>query len=97
MPFSKNAMLRYRVIDYCLRIPGRLWSLEQLQDECNRALRDYTGVEVSLRTIQADIQFMRSAPPGFCAPIVVRHNKYYEYADPGYSIFGKWAVPLREE
>ncbi len=38
------------------------------------------------RTIQMDIQFMRSEKLGYNAPIVVRDHKYYEYEDPDYSI-----------
>lgn len=89
MPLCKNAMLRYRVIDRCLRVPGRLWSLEELHDRCNDALKAYSGNGISKRTIQGDLQFMRSSSPGFEAPIVVRERKYYTYDDMNYSIFGK--------
>jgi hypothetical protein len=41
---------------------------------------------VSKRTVQADIQIMRSDKLGFNAPIEVYDNKYYRYEDPGYSI-----------
>lgn len=87
MPLNKNAMLRYRVLDRCLRVPGRLWSLEELQHRCNEAMRDYTGMGISKRTVQGDLQFMRSSEPGFEAPIVVRERKYYTYGELGYSIF----------
>lgn len=41
---------------------------------------------VSKRTVQADIQFMRSNKLGYNAPIVVTDRKYYSYSDPDYSI-----------
>lgn len=87
MPLNKNALLRYRVLDRCLRVPGRLWSLEELQACCNEAMRACTGMGISRRTVQGDLQFMRSSAPGFDAPIVVRERKYYTYGELGYSIF----------
>lgn len=87
MPLCKNAMLRYRVIDRCLRVQGRLWTLEELHERCNDALKEYSGCGISQRTIQNDLQFMRSGSPGFDAPIVVRERKYYTYAEVGFSIF----------
>lgn len=87
MPLSKNAMLRYRVIDRCLSVQGRLWSLEELLGKCNEAMKDYAGCGISKRTVQGDLQFMRSSEPGFGAPIVVRERKYYTYGELGYSIF----------
>ena len=41
---------------------------------------------VSVRTVQGDIQIMRSNKLGYNAPIEVYDNKYYRYADPEYSI-----------
>jgi predicted DNA-binding transcriptional regulator YafY len=41
---------------------------------------------VSKRTIQADIQFMRSDKLGYNAPIVVKDRRFYIYSDSSYSI-----------
>jgi hypothetical protein len=41
---------------------------------------------VSKRTIQADIQLMRSNKLGYNAPIVIKDRKFYTYSDPDYSI-----------
>ena len=41
---------------------------------------------VCARTIQMDIQIMRSDKLGYNAPIEVYDRIYYRYADPGYSI-----------
>lgn len=88
MPVNKNALLRYRTIDRCLQNRYRKWTLEDLIEACSDALYDYTGKSdnVSKRTIQLDIQKMRSEELGYCAPIIVKENKYYEYEDPDYSI-----------
>lgn len=41
---------------------------------------------VSVRTVQADIQIMRSDKLGYNAPIEVYDGKYYRYAEDDYSI-----------
>ena len=96
MPVSKNALIRYKTIDNCLRNHYRKWTLENLIDACSDALSEYEGRDenVSRRTVQADIQMMRSDKLGYNAPIVVRENKYYTYDDPHYSITD---VPLTEQ
>ena len=88
MPANKNALLRYKTIDNCLRNTGRLWTLQDLVEACSDALYEYTGKDeyLSTRTIQLDIQKMRSSELGYNAPIVVRNKKYYSYEDPEYSI-----------
>lgn len=89
MPANKNALIRYRVIDQCLRNRYRRWTIEDLVDACSEALYDMEGIRkgVSLRTVQADIQMMRSNKLGYNAPIEVYDQKYYRYADSNYSIY----------
>ena len=96
MPVSKNALIRYKTIDNCLRNRYRKWTLEDLIDACSDALSEFEGRDenVSRRTVQADIQMMRSDKLGYNAPIVVLQNKYYTYEDPDYSITN---VPLTEQ
>ena len=88
MPANKNALIRYKTIDNCLRNRYRRWTLEDLVDACCDALYDMEGISkgVSVRTVQGDIQMMRSDKLGYNAPIVVYDNKYYKYSDPRYSI-----------
>lgn len=88
MPASKNALIRYKTIDACLQRRNRLWTLEDLIDACSDALYEYEGNMngISKRTIQLDIQTMRSEKLGYNAPIVVTDHKYYSYSDPKYSI-----------
>ncbi|MEM6377662.1 MAG: WYL domain-containing protein [Bacteroidota bacterium] len=85
---NKNALLRYRTIDKCLQNRQRRWTLGDLIDACSEALYEYEGKEspVSKRTVQLDIQLMRSDKLGYTAPIVVYEKKYYTYDDPDYSI-----------
>ena len=88
MPVNKNALLRYKIIDRCLRNRYRRWTIENLGDEISEALNDMEGIRkgISLRTVQNDIQIMRSDKLGYNAPIEVYDQKYYKYADPNYSI-----------
>lgn len=88
MPASKNALIRYKTIDRCLRNRQRKWTLDDLIEACSDALYEYEGRDegVSRRTVQFDIQMMRSDKLGYNAPIKVVENKYYIYDDPNYSI-----------
>lgn len=96
MPVTKNALLRYKTIDNCLRNRYHKWTLDDLIEACSDALSELEGRDenVSRRTVQADIQTMRSDKLGYNAPIVVKENKYYTYEDPDYSITD---VPLTEQ
>ena len=88
MPANKNALIRYKTIDNCLRNRYRRWTIDDLVDACCDALYDMEGISkgVSLRTVQGDLQIMRSDKLGYYAPIEVYDNKYYRYSDPNYSI-----------
>ena len=96
MPANRNALIRYKTIDNCLRNKYRRWTLEDLIDACSDALYEYEGITkgISRRTIQMDIQMMRSEKLGYNAPIVVYDNKYYKYEDEEYSITN---TPLSEQ
>ena len=88
MPVNRNALLRYKTIDHCLCNRYRQWTLDDLIEACSDALYEYEGIRkgISRRTIQLDIQTMRSDRLGYNAPIIVVDNKYYTYEDPDYSI-----------
>lgn len=88
MPANKNALIRYKTIDNCLRNRYRRWTLDDLVDACSDALYDMEGIRkgVSVRTVQGDIQMMRSDKLGYNAPIEVYEHKYYRYSEADYSI-----------
>ena len=96
MPVTRNALIRYRTIDNCLKNRQRRWTLEDLIDACSESLYEYEGIDkgVSKRSIQMDIQFMRSDKLGYNAPIIVLEKKYYTYEDPDYSITN---IPLTDQ
>jgi predicted DNA-binding transcriptional regulator YafY len=95
MAQNKNALIRYKTIDKCLQNKYREWSLNDLIEACSDALFEYEGrdVNVSKRSIQLDIQLMRSDKLGYNAPIVVYNKKFYKYEDENYSITN---IPLTE-
>ena len=89
---SKNldAVIRYRVINKCLRNKFKQFpTKDELKDACEEAL----GCEVSERTIDKDIYEMRyNDSLGYFAPIKYdKRTKGYSYEDPNYSID---AIPI---
>ena len=96
MPANKNALIRYKTIDRCLRNKFRRWTIDDLTEACSDALYEMEGIMkvVSVRTVQGDLQIMRSDKLGYNAPIEVYDRIYYRYADPDYSISD---TPLTEE
>lgn len=89
---SSNALLRHRTIDACLRDTKNKYTLLDLINACTQALKAKYGskekarCKVSVRSLQLDLQIMRSKEKGYGAPIVVYDHKYYKYKDPNFSI-----------
>lgn len=92
MSSSSNALLRHRTIDACLRDTKNKYTLLDLINACAQAIRAKNGnkgnsrCKVSVRSLQLDLQIMRSKTKGYGAPIVVYDHKYYKYKDPNFSI-----------
>lgn len=85
MPLNKEAALRYKIIDDCLR--NRQKPFPTMMD-LQRAMEDKLGKEVSESTIQKDIKAMKEDDLlGFHAPIVFdRKYQGYNYTHADYSI-----------
>ena len=96
MPVNRNALIRYRTIDNCLQNRFRTWTLNDLIEACSDALYEFEGIDkgVSRRSVQADIEMMRSDKIGYEAPIIVVDKKFYTYADKNYSITN---IPLSHQ
>lgn len=92
MAQTRNAQLRYRVLDRCFRNHVSPKTFEELKDEINEVFRDLVDdhFEISDRTLREDIRIMRDSC-GFNAPIVARrvgNGQYrYYYSDQNFSIF----------
>lgn len=91
MPTTKNAMLRYQVLDECFKDPHHKYTIDALIDKVSDVLYDYDGSSVSLRQIREDIKYMRDRLT-FHAPIATYpydgKKQYYRYSRP-FSIFNK--------
>lgn len=55
MPVDKQVFLRYQVLNRCFRDPYGEYTIEDLVEKCNKALRKADLQDVSKRTIQNDI------------------------------------------
>lgn len=90
MPTTKNAQLRYQVLDRCFSDFSRKYEITDLMEKVNEALFDMYGTEVRLRQIRDDIKFMRDRAT-FDAPIVAipydGKKCYYRYKSRNFSIF----------
>ena len=79
---------RLLIIDRCLRDRSRQWSLDDLIEACSSTEKN------SRRSVQADLELMRSADRGYSAPIVVVDKKYYIYKDENYSLVNQMLSDL---
>lgn len=90
MPTTKNAQLRFRILDRCFSDFSKMYSIEDLQDAINGKMFDLYGTSVSIRSIRYDISYMRDRAT-YNAPIEAYNldgkKCYYRYSDPDFSIF----------
>ncbi|MES2628734.1 MAG: hypothetical protein V4616_07170, partial [Bacteroidota bacterium] len=94
MPAVKNARLRHRIIEECIRNPYRPFpSVDELREVCEEKLfGSRNGANISKSTIEKDIREMKEE---YDAPIVFsRVEKGYYYTDPDYSMD---AIPFTAE
>ena len=90
MSINKNAYLRYQVLDKCFSNKYRMFFIDDLLDEVNKALEEFNGdgSKVERRQLFDDIKFMESEA-GFSIPLErIRQGKkiYYRYSDQEFSI-----------
>ena len=87
MPVDKQVMLRYQVLNKCFRNRYREYTIDDLVDECNKALRKADKPDVSKRTIQNDINILE-ADYGIELDEKLKQGKkrLYRYVDTNYSI-----------
>ena len=79
MQVNKNALIKYKTIDRSLRNKYWRWTLEDLVEACSDVLYEMEGITrgLSVRTVQADLQIMRSNELGYETPIEVCEGKFY--------------------
>ena len=87
MPVDKQVLLRYQVLNKCFRNRYREYTIDDLVDECNKALRNADKPDVSKRTVQNDINQLEAD-----YHIVLNENlrqgrkRLYRYTDTNYSL-----------
>ena len=93
MSTNKNAVIRYRVLDRCLRNFQKKFYIQDLIEACSNAISDYTGIDttISRRTIYNDLNFMQSEAGWGSKGLEIcamgdGRRKYYRYSDPKFSI-----------
>ncbi len=91
MPQTKNAQLRYYVLDQCFSNFYKQYEIDDLIDAVNKKLYEISETSVAERQIREDISFMRETK-GYNAPIKTYptgegRRCYYRYADRGFSIY----------
>lgn len=90
MSTNKHALIRYRVIDHCLRQVDKAWNWKTLAEACAKEIEKVMDKTITLseRTIKQDLRNMRSdVALGYNAPIEYdRTEKSYYYSDRSYSI-----------
>lgn len=90
MAVTKNALIRYKVLDRCFSNYGRRYFIEDLLEECNEALvaSDPDSGGIQKRQLYADIRFMESEE-GWAIPLgrmPFGRRIYFRYTDPSFSI-----------
>ncbi len=91
----KNALIRQRVIDRCLRSP-KLYSVKDMMEKCNIALEQAGYKPVTSKvTILKDLEGIEN---DFPEVVIVKRkigrNLYYEYEDKSFSIYN---IPLNDD
>lgn len=97
MSTTKNALIRYKVLDKCFRNPGKRYYIEDLIRKCEEVLSEINPSSngISRRQILYDISFMESSEGWSIELLRIRDDKkvYYRYADMSFSINN---MPLNE-
>ena len=87
MPVDKQVLLRYQVLNKCFRNRYREYTIDDLVDECNKALRKADKPDVSKRTIQNDINILE-ADHGIMLDEDLRQGRkrLYRYVDTSFTL-----------
>lgn len=86
MAITESALIRYGVIDGCLRRGGRGFSIDELVDACNERLQYETGSTVCKEQVRKDLYRIQSLYNADIAEAFIGHTKYFKYAEKGFSI-----------
>ena len=90
MSITKHASIRYQALNRCFRNTGRRYFIEDLIDDCNKAIYEYSGKEdgIKRRQIYDDISYMESSQ-GWSIELEREKDgrkTFYFYKDSNFSI-----------
>ena len=87
MPVDKQVLLRYKILNRCFRNRYKEYTIDDLVDACNDALRKADKQDVSKRTIQNDINTLE-ADYGIMHDEKLKRGRHplYRYRDTSYSL-----------
>ncbi len=87
MPIVKHVEVRHKVLNKCFRDLYREYTIDDLVEECNKAMRKLGKSEVSKRTVQYDIATMEADYGIHLDENLYRGKKrLYRYYDTDYSL-----------
>ena len=87
MPVDKQVLLRYQVLNRCFRDPYGEYTIEDLVEKCNKALRKADKQDVSKRTIQNDIATLEADYHIVLDEDLKKgRQRIYRYADTSFSL-----------
>lgn len=95
MPIDKNKLIRFQALDRCFSDQARKYYIEDLKNECNRALANAGCAvrSISRNTVYSDIKEMTTNPEWPGANLIdksestERRRRYFRYKDPKFSIW----------
>ena len=73
MSANKNAQLRYRILDRCLKDFSRMYGIDDLTDAVNESFLDLYGTTISTRTITKELHEPQDSM-SFNDPIKIYRN-----------------------
>lgn len=87
MPVDRQVLLRYQVLNKCFRNRYREYTIDDLVDECNKALLNMDKPSVSKRTVQNDINTLETDYGIVLNEKLKRgRQRLYRYVDTDYTL-----------
>ena len=81
MPRIIHRILRFKLIDRCLRDVSMMYRIGDIWERCNDAMLENYGLSISKRSIQYDISALRNAPFLIELDEELLRQGFYRYKD----------------
>ncbi len=99
MPVDKQVLLRYQVLNECFRNKYRDYTIDDLVDECSKAMREKLDIMdgVSKRTIQNDIANLEMPPYNIRLDENLKSGRKHQWDINGLSLIRKDVKTLSDD